>query len=64
MIGLSMQPQIRICFRCRKKWGYDPDIGRISCPYCREQMISSIKSFESIFKLRRDNHGGKKGGGF
>ena len=34
MIDMTMVPIWKICPKCKKKYDWNPDVGRMTCPYC------------------------------
>ena len=31
---MTMMPMYKICPKCRKKYSWNPDVGKFFCPYC------------------------------
>ncbi len=51
---MTMVPEWRNCPRCRKKYSWNPDVGKITCPYCAEAVKNSSESLLSkIFGNRK-----------
>lgn len=38
---MTMVPKYKTCSRCKRKYSWNPDVGKIWCPYCSPLGMSS-----------------------
>ena len=52
---MSMMPMYKICPRCKRRYSWNPDVGKMSCPYCRGSGKSDMgyAKLNKIFKNRK-----------
>jgi hypothetical protein len=34
LVGMSMLPVFKRCLKCKRKYSWNPDVGKMWCPYC------------------------------
>lgn len=39
---MSIRPSYKFCFKCRKWYSWNPDIGKMGCPYCQGKAVKDF----------------------
>ena len=32
---MTIVPMFKVCSKCKKRYSWNPDVGKIICPYCK-----------------------------
>lgn len=49
---MSLVPEWRFCRKCGRMYDWNPDVGVIVCPYCKDKM-KPLKLLWEIKKMRK-----------
>ena len=48
---MSFMPEKRQCWKCGKWYSFNPDVNKVSCPYCAKKMEKEIKKGKSMMGM-------------
>lgn len=49
---MSMRPTMKKCKKCGKLYDWNPDVGQLTCPNCRDKnsMLEAMKELKKLQK--------------
>lgn len=55
---MTMMPMYKTCSKCKRKYSWNPDVGRMLCPYCGQLSVSGAEDI--LWRKIKDVFKGKK----
>lgn len=53
---MSLKPMFKKCRKCGRMYDYNPSVGTVKCPYCREEIESKIEKTRKLIKERKTDN--------